>query len=177
MLKGNLCTLRHMQAQDLDRYLQLANNLEIRGQYFPLLLKPPEAVKKEFYETGFVTDEMERMLILDQDDQIVGDIGNFKVRSKHTREIGFILFEPEARGRGYTSEATRLLSDYLFRAYHHIQRLELIMATENKGSERVAQKCGFTREGVMRQQLFMNGRYHDSYLYSLLRSDWEANRK
>jgi len=71
------------------------------------------------------------------------------------------------------SEATRLLVDYLFGAYPY-HRLELLMDPLNTGSERIAQKNGFTHEGVLRQAFFINGVMRDVKIYGLLRPEWQA---
>ena len=44
----------------------------------------------------------------------------------------------------------------------------------NIGSERIAQKNGFTEEGLMRQAFFINGAMRDVKMYSLLRPEWQA---
>ena len=41
---------------------------------------------------------------------------------------------------------------------------------------RVAQKCGFTAEGLLRQSFFINGRFQDVGIFSLLRPEWEERR-
>ena len=63
--------------------------------------------------------------------------------------------------------------DYLFNAYAY-HRLELLMDPLNIGSERIAQKNGFTEEGLMRQAFFINGAMRDVKMYSLLRPEWQA---
>jgi RimJ/RimL family protein N-acetyltransferase len=42
---------------------------------------------------------------------------------------------------------------------------------------RVAQKCGFTEEGLLREAFFINGRYQDVRIMSLLRHEWEGLRR
>ena len=92
-----------------------------------------------------------------------------------TREIGYRLFDAKLSGRGYVTEACRLLVDYLFNVYQ-LHRLELLSTPDNVASIRVAQKCGFTAEGMMRQSFFINGAYQDVQIFSLLRPEWEAQR-
>src|SRR5437588_791403 len=48
---------------------------------------------------------------------------------------------------------------------------ELVAAVDNVGSQRVAEKAGATREGILRNRLLINGRPHDAVLYSLVRGD------
>ena len=76
----------------------------------------------------------------------------------------------EARGRGVATRATKLLSRWAL-TEADVERLELTTHPENVASQRVAEKAGFTREGVLRAHTaFREGR-RDSVLFSLLPSD------
>lgn len=176
MLKGTLCTVRHVQAADLNNYIALVNDLPSRGEFFSMQFKSPEVIRREFMQTGLVTEDSELFLIEDQHQHIIGTITHFKSRTPASREIGYRLFDPQRGGRGYTSEATRLLVDYLFHAYTY-HRLELLMDPQNTASERIAQKNGFTQEGLMRQAFFINGSMRDVKMYSLLRPEWQARAR
>lgn len=172
MLKGQLCTVRHLLTTDLNAFIALANDLPSRGDYFSTQFKSPETMRKEFVQNGFVTEDSELFVVEDRAHHIIGVITHFKSRTPTTRELGYRLFEASLSGRGYMTEATHLLVDYLFNV-HVWHRLELLMAPENMGSVRIAQKCGFTEEGTLRQAFFINGRYQDVRVYSLLRQEWE----
>jgi len=58
-------------------------------------------------------------------------------------------------------------------AYAHtdLMRLEIVAATGNIASQRVAEHAGAQREGVLRRRLFVRGQFQDSVVYSLLRPD------
>jgi len=176
MLRGRLCTVRHMLNTDVNAYIALANDLSSRGDYYSSQFKSPEIMRKEFIQTGFVTEDKELFVIEDAAHNLIGSIHHFKSRTPLGREIGFHLFDPALAGRGYVTAATGLLVDYLFRAYQY-HRLELMMEPNNTGSERIAQKCGFTYEGTLRQAFFLAGSIRDAKLYSLLRPEWEASRQ
>ncbi|ELX08146.1 hypothetical protein Jab_2c01910 [Janthinobacterium sp. HH01] len=175
MLKGSLCTVRHLLTADLNTFIALANDLPSRGDHFSSHFKSPEAMRKEFAQNSFVTDDSELFVIEDSLHHVVGVITHFKSRTPTTREIGYRLFDPKLAGRGYVTEACRLLIDHLFKAYQY-HRLELLSAPENEASVRIAQKCGFRAEGTLRQSFFINGRYQDVQVFSLLRPEWEARR-
>ncbi|OEZ60470.1 MULTISPECIES: GNAT family N-acetyltransferase [unclassified Duganella] len=175
MLKGSLCTVRHLLTADLNAFIALANDLPSRGDHFSSHFKSPEAMRKEFAQNSFVTDDSELFVIEDSLHHVVGVITHFKSRTPTTREIGYRLFDPKLAGRGYVTEACRLLVDHLFKAYQY-HRLELLSAPENEASVRIALKCGFRAEGTLRQSFFINGRYQDVQVFSLLRPEWEARR-
>jgi ribosomal-protein-alanine N-acetyltransferase len=175
MLKGPLCTVRHLLTADLNTFIALVNDLPSRGDHFSSHFKSPEQMRKEFLQTGFVTEDSELFVIEDRAHHIVGVITHFKSRTPICREIGYRLFDAALAGRGYVSEATRLLVDHLFRVYQY-HRLELLTAPENAASVRIAEKCGFQPEGLLRQAFFINGRYCDVGVHSLLRPEWERLR-
>jgi RimJ/RimL family protein N-acetyltransferase len=86
-----------------------------------------------------------------------------------TGEIGYWT-APWARGRGVMTRAVRLLATWSF-AEFELRRIELIVAVENAGSNRVAEKAGFTNEGVLRQYRENKGIWRDHYMWSLLRGE------
>jgi RimJ/RimL family protein N-acetyltransferase len=51
------------------------------------------------------------------------------------------------------------------------QGLEIIAASDNLPSQRVAEKAGARREGLLRHRLLLGGRPHDALIYSLIRAD------
>jgi RimJ/RimL family protein N-acetyltransferase len=90
-------------------------------------------------------------------------------RGSRAWNIGIGLM-PSQRGRGYGSEAQRLLARYLFETTD-AHRVEAGTDVENVAEQRALQKAGFVREGVLRGAQFRGGTHHDLVLYSLLRSD------
>jgi RimJ/RimL family protein N-acetyltransferase len=84
-------------------------------------------------------------------------------------ELGYIVMAP-ARGRGVASEILRLLTAWAFGELG-ATRAYLIIDVENGPSERVAERCGYQREGVMRSIHLKQGRRIDAGLWSRLASD------
>ena len=78
-----------------------------------------------------------------------------------------------ATGRGVATRAVRKLANFAF-SETDLERLEIICVVGNKASQRVAEKSGAVREGVLRGRLFLHGRPQDAVMYSILRSEWEA---
>ena len=86
-----------------------------------------------------------------------------------------MLYGDAHRGKGYAFEAVSALIDYLFKSYT-LNRIECSTGVENAPSLRLAERCGFVREGVLRGQVFVSGKYIDSAVLSILRSEWEDRR-
>ena len=89
-------------------------------------------------------------------------------------EVGYWV-RREARGRGIATRAVRMLADWILGDLSY-ERLELQADTRNTASVHVAEKAGFTAEGVIRSARTnaRDGHRVDHVLYSLLRS--ELNR-
>jgi RimJ/RimL family protein N-acetyltransferase len=80
--------------------------------------------------------------------------------------VGYWL-TPGARGRGVATHAVRLLARWAF-AELGLARLELTCGPDNEASQRVAERCGFSREGLLRSHVPFKGARRDSVIYSLL---------
>ena len=92
------------------------------------------------------------------------------LRAPHRAEFGYFL-APSARSRGIATRALRLVVDWSFETPGLI-RLELYTHPENDASGRVAERAGFTREGVRRAwDLDRDGNPEDDVFYVLLRGD------
>jgi RimJ/RimL family protein N-acetyltransferase len=84
-------------------------------------------------------------------------------------EIGYVS-GAAARGRGVATRTLRLLTDWGF-SQLGLERIELWIDTTNTGSERVAERAGYVREGVLRSYWFKEAIRRDFGIWSRLRSD------
>jgi RimJ/RimL family protein N-acetyltransferase len=80
--------------------------------------------------------------------------------------VGYWL-TPQARGRGVATHAVRLMARWAFSDLG-TARLELTCSPDNVASQRVAERAGFVREGVLRSHLPYKGARRDSVMFSLL---------
>lgn len=83
-------------------------------------------------------------------------------------EVGYWV-APWARGRGAATSATRLLAAHAFAL--GLARVEIPVYVDNPASQRVAEKAGAQREGVLRSYFLARGVRHDCVSYSLLPGD------
>ena len=84
-------------------------------------------------------------------------------------EIGYVT-GAAARGKGVATRTLRLLTDWGF-SQLGLERIELWIDTTNTGSERVAERAGYMREGVLRSYWFKEDIRRDFGIWSRLRSD------
>lgn len=107
------------------------------------------------------------------DDALVGTVSLMDIAwDQHRADIGFWVAN-WARGRGVATCAVRLLSRWALGPLG-LARVQMGTYPENDASARVARRCGFHREGVLRSYLEVNGQRHNLVLHSLLSSDLTA---
>ena len=105
-----------------------------------------------------------------ESDAFLGPISLLRFAWEDLRcEVGYWL-APEGRGRGAATTATRLLSRWGLTALG-LERIDLHASAENAASQRVAERAGFVREGVLRSYQALKGRRNDIVVFGLVRSD------
>jgi len=83
-------------------------------------------------------------------------------------------FDDAAWGQGYATEAVRALLQWAFDTIE-LNRVQAETDTRNTASARVLEKLGFVREGTLREDCVVNGEVSDSWVYGLIRREWQAS--
>jgi ribosomal-protein-serine acetyltransferase len=104
------------------------------------------------------------------DEGIVGVIGYVTVDwANRSTRIGYWLDEGR-QGKGTMTAAVQLLVDHALRTWQ-LNRVEIVVATENRRSRAIPERLGFREEGTLRQYQLVDGRYLDCVSYSMLAED------
>lgn len=84
--------------------------------------------------------------------------------------IGYYIIE-SFQGKGIVTRAVKALLKLAFYDLA-LNRMEIRCGKENFKSQAIPERLGFTKEGIMRDGEFLNGKFHDLLVYSLLSRDW-----
>ena len=107
--------------------------------------------------------------IFDEAGRFLGGCGINQIsKANHFANLGYWV-RTSAMGRGVAPAAARLVAEYAFRETDLI-RLEIVCAMGNTRSQRVAEKLGAVREGVLRNRLLLPTGASDAVMYSLVRA-------
>jgi RimJ/RimL family protein N-acetyltransferase len=169
LLEGKNVNLRIMEKEDLPLIAEWFNKPEVFGEYNPL-----HQVSRTEAEKMFENPHEEKSFIIEKKDgSKIGFIGHFYVLHVAGKqlEIGYSLV-PSERGKGYCTEATQLMVDYLFLS-KDTMRIQAQTDPRNVASNKLLEKVGFKKEGTLRKSFFMRGEWVDSYIYSILREEWK----
>lgn len=155
-----------VEKEDLVLIKKWSNDVEFVGEFEPFDQVSLGELEKQHEGKG----EGQWYFVQKKDGTRVGYIAHFK--SKGCIGIGYMLVKEE-RGKGYGSEAVQMMADYLF-LHKDIVRVQAETHPDNKASQRVLEKAGFSFEGRIRKSFFSRGVYRDTAMYSLLRDEWKA---
>jgi ribosomal-protein-serine acetyltransferase len=109
-------------------------------------------------------------------EEVIGAVG-LEVRGEELDRLGVLGYwvRSDRCGQGFATEAAASVVDFAFREIG-LHRLELRAAVGNRASQRVGEKLGFQREGMLREGSRGAESTHDCYLYGLLVSDPRSER-
>ena len=100
-------------------------------------------------------------------DLFLGGVGLNQISPTHRMaNLGYWV-RSGCTGRGVATAATLLIAQFGFDELQ-LQRLEILVEVDNIASQRVAEKAGALREGILRKRLFIHGGAVDAVVYSLI---------
>lgn len=109
---------------------------------------------------------------LKEGDQLIGSCKLINLNSIHSHaELQIRIGAKGMQGKGYGVEAVKLLLEFAFKELN-LHRIWLEVFTTNERAIKAYEKCGFQREGVLRDGIHINGEYIDSIIMGILRSEF-----
>ncbi len=164
--------LERLDERWLDEVADLVADPDVR-RFTRIPEPPPEGFAHSWidaYEAGRADGSREGFAALDGDGRFVGlGLAPEIDREAGELELGYIV-PGEARGRGIATEILRLLTRWAFDEVN-AQRAYLVIDVGNPASARVAERCGYRLEGVMRSIHVKQGQRADAGLWSRLPGD------
>ena len=171
MLEGKNVNLRIAEKEDLPLLAEWGNNSEFNGEYLPF--RQSSIAEREKAGEQPNPFEFKTFIVEKKDKSKIGLVAHYYMLHPIAKlsEIGFGLV-PSERGKGYCSEAVKIMVDYLFLSKDAV-RIQAHTDVRNVASQKVLEKTGFKREGILRKYTFVRGEWSDFYVYSILREEWK----
>ncbi len=164
--------LRALERDDLKFVHDLNNNRRVMAYWFE---EPYESfVELEDLYLKHIHDQSERRFIAETaDGERVGLVELVEITYIHRRAEFQIIIAPRWQGQGYGAAVTRLAADYAFRVLN-INKLYLIVSTENEQAIHLYRSVGFVEEGRLVDEFFVDGHYQDALRMYQLQKDFMA---
>ncbi len=160
--------LRLMTYEDTDYIVNWRNSDAVRKNFIYQALFTKES-HENWIRTMVETGKVVQMIICETDtDRPVGSVYIRDIDKTHQKaEYGIFIGEPQARGKGYGTAAAHLMIQYCFEELK-LHRLFLRVYAENIQAIRSYEKAGFVKEAHLREDVCIDGKYHDIVLMGIL---------
>ena len=166
----DLCPIR---TEDVHVYQRWMNDPEIShflNRVYPLTT---EAELKWLERSAGETSTQVILGIRLKDSRVlIGNCSLFNIDPVHRSAcFGIVIGEKEHWSEGYGTEATKMMLEIGFRDLN-LNRIYLDVHSFNERAKRCYEAIGFVKEGVFRQAIYADGKYHDTIRMGLLKDEW-----
>jgi RimJ/RimL family protein N-acetyltransferase len=174
---GKLVRLRAYEKSDADAMLRWASDEDVVRWHGPPDWPASRAQAERYIERITAADSADKAFAIETlDGALVGDCGLRKIDWKSRKAEFFITIgEKQFWDKGLATETLGLVNRLAFNKMN-LNRLWLTVLVDNPRAVRCYEKCGFVREGLLRQESYVDGKYRDVLMMALLREDRDRTR-
>jgi len=174
MYKGEKIKLREYREEDIETVQKYINDPEVKkllhaGIPYLYTLEDEEkwyeslSAQKDTYSFAIETLE---------DKKYIGGCGINKVDWKNSVvDVGIFIGDKNYWGKGYGTDAMGVLVKFIFEQLN-VNKIKLQVFSFNERAIKSYKKCGFKVEGVLRQEIFREGKYYDDIVMGLLKDEF-----
>jgi RimJ/RimL family protein N-acetyltransferase len=176
MISEGRIRLRPLEEEDLERTRGWVNDPEV-ARLVNRVLPVSSAEQREWYRR-VLADARQVIFAVEilAEGTHIGNCGLKGIDSRVRKaELWMYLGDKSAWGKGYGTETCRALCRYGFERLN-LHRIHLYTPVYNGRAVALYEKIGFTREGLLRQDVFQDGQHHDAVVMSLLRHEFRPGQ-
>lgn len=161
-------SLQPLTSLNIDDFMEWATDEEVT-QYMMWDTYSSRSAAEYFFAN--VVDSHPWFKAIYLGDKVIGSMTLDKGRGAHSckAELGYVLTR-KYWGKGYATQAIKLALETGFEDLN-VERIEAFVDPSNIGSQRVLEKNGFLREGLLKNYIIQKGKLKDRYIYSFLKSN------
>lgn len=179
-IESERLVLRPLTFEDLDELLPFHSDPEV-VRFIPWPVRDRDQVIEwlhkavEFTDLANEGDYLALAIVRKDSGQVIGQV-NAMYRStlNQTAEIGYVI-NPQFGSQGFASEAAIALVDALFDS-GKFRRVIARLDARNDASVRLLERIGFRREAHHIEDDFFKDEWTSTYIYAVLKSEWESLR-
>ncbi|MGL6058442.1 MAG: GNAT family N-acetyltransferase [Culicoidibacterales bacterium] len=172
MLTGKRVYLRLLEQEDIPKRTEWINDFETNIMFrfdWPISLSK----SYQWFNKTMNDDSKMHFVIVDiKTNDLIGMVGLLNIDFKSKRaEVYLTIGNKDYRGKGLSTEVLQILINYSFNILA-LERLQAHNFTYNIASQKMFEKVGFLKEGIMRKHSLKNGKLEDINIYGLLKEEW-----
>lgn len=173
MYQGKLVKLRAFDNSDLMYALSINNDYQVMrtassGILFPTTVEDQARFMSN--QTSYSGGEYQFAIEQIDNSRFIGQCGFLQVSWKNRRAEIAIMLDKNATGQGYGTEAVSLLCRFAFEEMN-LHKLKATVFDFNTAAIRCYEKCGFVQEGVLKDEVYREGKYHSAIVMALYKTE------
>ena len=176
MIIGKRIRLRAIEKEDIPRFVEWLNDREVTANL--LMHDPMSTLQEERWHQRMLERPMEEQPLCIEVKEtggwnLIGNVGLFDYNwLNRSAEIGIFIGDKLHWDQGFGAEAMHLMAGHGFKD-HGLNRIYLQVFATNPRGVHCYEKAGFVHEGQLRQAQWLDGKFVDVIVMSLLSEDWK----
>lgn len=171
MLQEMEVTIRKFEKRDIPKKVEWINNPK-NNQFLHYDI-PINIEGTERWFESHIGDVCRYDAVIEADGVPVGTIGLLSIDSQNCKAEYYIAMgETDYKGKGVAKEASRLILEYGFEKLG-LNRIYLFTEVDNESAQKLFEKVGFVKEGIIRKDILSHGKFVDRILYGVLKEEWK----
>lgn len=171
ILEGSCIHLKTLELEDVKHsYLEWFSNKDVM-RFLEVRFCPPKSLLDLVKFVSSINNDDNSIMagiFLNNNKSHIGNIKIGPINKNHaTADIGYLIGDRSAWGKGYASQAIQLMVEYAFSDLG-LSKLTAGCSQGNEGSRKALLKAGFSQEGFLSSQLIVDGDRRDLYLMGIL---------
>lgn len=175
MYEGKLVRLRAYKKEEINQILEYINDPEIKRLTTPIVPYPftYEDEEKWLNSNSALNNTYSFAVETLNEGKYIGGCGVNSVDWKNSNAlVGIFIGDKDYWGKGYGTDAMKVLLKFIFNQMN-IHKVKLSVYAFNERAIKCYEKCGFKKEGVLRKEIFKDGKYHDEIIMGILKEEYK----
>lgn len=166
--------LRPLEKRDLPYIYEQENSRRVMALWFE---EPYSSFDElQILYDRHILDQTERRFVIEDNESFIGVVELMDIDTLHRHTEIQIIIHSKYQGHGYAQSAMKAGIEYAFTVLN-MHKVYLYVDVKNASAVHIYKKIGFIAEGTLRQHFFAEGRYHDSLMMGIFKSEFEKPTK
>jgi RimJ/RimL family protein N-acetyltransferase len=176
ILEGTKVRLRPLEESDLPTCVVWMADRDVTRWLAAIGEPPTLEEERHWYERRRSDPDSVMWGIETVDGRLVGNVELRLTPAARRAEIGIVVGEKSEWSKGIGTDTVRLVLRYAFQELG-LNRVELTTDEDNARAIRCYKKCGFAREGLLRQHRLIDGEFGNTVVMAVLREEWQRRER
>lgn len=169
-------TVRPLEMNDLDEIMKWVNDPEVIGK-FANFRKPLTREDEAKYLEQIIASEKDELFAVETESgEYLGNTGLHEIDYKAgSGRLAIILGNKKYWCKGYGQSAVEGTLEQAFERYN-LHKVWAIVMEQNTKMQHILEKCGFKKEGLLRDEYYSQGKYHNMVRMSILEEEYKTKQ-